>query len=377
MKTLQADAVIIGGGLQGLSTALHLARDGHRAVVLEKDYPGRHASGVNAGGVRRLGRDLSEVPLSVAAMALWHDIRALVDDDCGFVACGQVKVAENGEEMAGFARRVQTLQRLGFEHEVLIDAATLREIVPAVAPHCVGAVWVHDDGAAEPFRTVTAFRRRAQALGVHIEIGALARRIESVGSGWQVRTDELVVDAPVVVNTAGGWAPEIAARFDEPVPIQADALTLMITERTGAFLKPVLGAAGRALSFKQTASDTILIGGGERGHADPSRNLAEVRPESLRASARTVTTLFPQLKGVQIVRTWAGIEAMAADGIPVIGPSLTAPGLFHAFGFSGHGFQLSPIVGRIMADLIVHGETSLPIAPFRINRFNQPGAAAS
>ena len=89
------DVIVIGGGLHGCSTALHLARRGIAALVIEKDHVGRHASGVNAGGVRRLGRHPAEIPLSVASMELWHTIRDLVDDDCGFRSHGQVKVAEN------------------------------------------------------------------------------------------------------------------------------------------------------------------------------------------------------------------------------------------------------------------------------------------
>jgi len=69
--TAAADVIIIGGGLHGCATALHLALRGMRAIVLEKDYAGRHASGVNAGGVRMLARAMAEVPLSLAGVGIW------------------------------------------------------------------------------------------------------------------------------------------------------------------------------------------------------------------------------------------------------------------------------------------------------------------
>ena len=95
-----AAVIIIGGGLHGSSAALHLARAGVPALVIEKNYVGRHASGVNAGGVRTLARHLAEVPLALASRELWYRIGELVDDDCGFEQHGQVRVAENEADAA-------------------------------------------------------------------------------------------------------------------------------------------------------------------------------------------------------------------------------------------------------------------------------------
>jgi sarcosine oxidase subunit beta len=170
--TTTADAIVVGGGLHGLSAALHLAQGGLRVLVLEKDYPGRHASGVNAGGVRRLGRDFAEIPLSVAASRMWQEIESLVDDDCGFSACGQVKVAETEAELQGLRDRAEKVRDLGFAHEEIVGQTELRALVPAIADHCVGAMVCRTDGAANPFRTVTAFRRKAVALGAQIRCGA-------------------------------------------------------------------------------------------------------------------------------------------------------------------------------------------------------------
>src|SRR5919205_2429930 len=115
------DVIVIGGGLHGCSAALHLARRGAKVTVVEKDHVGRHASGVNAGGVRRLGRHLAEVPLSVASMEMWHRIEALVDDTCGFESHGQVKVAESEADLEKLAARAAAVRAIGFDHEELVD----------------------------------------------------------------------------------------------------------------------------------------------------------------------------------------------------------------------------------------------------------------
>ena len=101
-----ADVVVIGGGLHGCSTALHLALRGLKPILVEKDYAGRHASGVNAGGVRQLARDLAEIPLSLSSMELWEHLDELVGDDGGFASHGTVLVAETEAELATFRARV-------------------------------------------------------------------------------------------------------------------------------------------------------------------------------------------------------------------------------------------------------------------------------
>ena len=75
-----------------------------------------------------------------------------------------------------------------------------------------------------------------------------------------------------------------------------------------------------------------------------------------------------------VVRSWCGLEGVFPDHIPVIGPS-SAANAYHAFGFCGHGFQLAPAVGSLIAELIATGASNLPIAPFRIDRFHGPNGA--
>ena len=360
-----ADVIVIGGGLHGCSAALHLARAGAKVVVLEKDHVARHASGVNAGGVRTLGRQFAEVPLAVASLELWHRIADLVGDPCGFESPGQVRVAEDEAGLATLRERVAQLQALGFHHEELIGRDEMRSLVPAVGAHCVGAVVCRRDGAALPFRTTLAFKRKAESLGVKFFEGVRADNLQHERGVWKVGGFE----APNVVNAAGAWAGRIAAQLGEPVPMEATALMLMITAPVARFVKPVVGVVGRPLSFKQYANGTVMIGGGQRGRADLDTNRTVLDYDKLAFNARTAIDVFPRMRNADIVRAWAGIEGMMADGIPVIGPSSTSPGLWHAFGFSAHGFELGPIAGSIVADLVTKGQTALPIAPFSIGRF--------
>jgi sarcosine oxidase subunit beta len=349
--TVTADVAIIGGGLHGCSAALQLARRAIRVVVIEKDHVGRHASAVNAGGVRRLGRHRAEIPLSVAAHAMWRDIEGLVDDTCGFHATGQIKVAETPGELEALDARAAQVRALGFDHETIIDRQILRDLLPAVSPHCIGGMFVAGDGYADPARTTAAFHRKARALGVKfiqgVTVSALARR----AGIWRLATDGGAIEAPVILNCAGAWADRIAACLGEAVPLEVKASMLMVSAPMPRFVTPVVGAQGRKLSFKQAQNGTVIIGGGQRGVAFRDENRTTLDFSGLARSARTASLIFPIMKNATLVRAWAGLEAFMPDGIPVIGPS-AAEGAYHAFGFSGHGFQLAPAVGVIMADLI-------------------------
>jgi len=365
-----ADVIVIGAGIHGCSTALHLAMRGLKPVVIEKDHAGRHASGVNAGGVRQLARHFAEVPLSVASMELWERIEDLVGDDCGFTSEGQVLVAETEAELESFRARVDELRAMGFTHEELIDRVELKKLVPAVSDSCPGGVFSRRDGAANPFRATQAFRRKAIQLGAKVVEGVSVTGFTRQGAAWRVSTTADTFEAPVIVNAAGAWAGRIAAMFGEPVPLEVIAPMLMITSRMPHFIRPVVILRGHKLSFKQFNNGTVLIGGGHLGRAYPDTNYTELDWTKLRESARTVWDLFPIMRQATIVRAWAGIEARMPDDIPVIGPSSTAEGVYHQFGFSAHGFQLGPGVGALMAELITTGSTNLPIAPFSIARFS-------
>ncbi len=371
------DALVIGGGLHGLAVALNLARRGKQVTLLERRYVGRHSSTATAAGVRRLGRDPREIALSMVAMEMWHAMARIVGDDCCFRAGGQIRVAETPAELDANERRAAQTRAAGWTHEEIIARAELRRMVPSLSPHCLGAIVCRDDGAADPFRAVTAWRRACEGAGVKIREDSGVIALARCAQGWRVATTEAVHDAEVVVNAAGAWARDIAALAGDPIPCGVKASMMIATARLSPFLAATVGATGRALSFKQTAEGTVLIGGGHQGGCDPASETSTVDFRNLTVAARIATDLFPHMAGVAILRCWTGIEAQTTDGIPVIGASAVAPGLFHSFGYSGHGFQLFPAVGTALAELIVNGATNLPIAPFDPRRFAPPEQQAA
>lgn len=331
------DLVIIGGGIHGCATALFSAMRGLSVTVLEKDTVARHASGVNAGGVRRLGRDLAEVAISVRSMEIWRGISDLLDDDCGFQVAPQIKVAETEAQLEGLRDRAATLRGLGFTHEVVLERDALRQYLPAVADHVVGGLACLEDGFAQPFWTTTAFRRKAERLGVQFVEGIRATDVSRAGGVWQVSTDDGPYHAENVMIAAGAWSGALAARLGEHAPVEAIAPLMLVTARLPHFCDAVVGGAGRPLSFKQMPNGTVVVGGGRRGIADPATNKSEILFSELQQTAQTAIDIFPIMSGASIVRSWSGVEACMPDQIPVVGPSAKHEGIFYGFGYSAMG----------------------------------------
>jgi sarcosine oxidase subunit beta len=367
----RADIVVIGGGIHGCSAALYLAQHGMSVIVLEKDSVGRHASGVNAGGVRRLGRHLAEVPISLRSMEIWHGVADFLGDDCGFQVAPQIKLARSEADLEQMRARVAEMHAHGYTHEVIVGGNEVREHIHSLSDEVIGGIACLEDGFAQPYQTTFAIQRKAKSLGARFHEGVRAEQVlRDPGGDWRVTTPEGTFSAPKLLLTGGLWSGQISASLGEPAPIIPFAPMMLVTTRLRPFCHAVVGAAGVPLSFKQMQNGTVVIGGGRPGLPDAATNRAETVFHPLRLSAQVCAALFPIMAETSIVRTWAGLVARMPDDIPVVGPSLRHEGLYYAFGFSGHGFQLGLGMGATMADLIATGSTYIDLAPFSIGRFS-------
>lgn len=366
----RADLVVIGGGLIGLSTACAAARAGMTVTLLEARTCGRHASSASAGGVRSLVRHPAEIAMARAALELWRQAPELFGDHCGYAESSQVRVAEDEAALEGLKARLAKVEALGWSHEKLIGRNELYDRVPSLAGHCLGALMVEDDGFADPLRAVHAFRRTARSLGVTILENTPAVSVTAESGGVAVALkDGGEVRATVAVNAAGAWGARLAEAGGERVPVEAVALQMTVTEPVPAFVKPVIGTHGRKLSLKQSEIGTVVIGGGYEGRADLDTGDSDLSFVGVTRNLAHAVRLFPVLADARVVRTWAGIEGIARDDLPILGPSRTIPGLIHAFAFSGHGFALCPLIGRIVADMAAGRTPGFDLEPFAVDRF--------
>jgi len=380
MTAVAADVIIVGGGIMGAATAFFLRQRARSAILIERGLVGQQASGVNFGNVRREGRFPPQLPLANRSHEIWGRLPELLGEDVEFRPTGYLRTCYEADQVGAledYARRARDYE-LDLE---LIGRNTLRARFPFLGPEVVAGSLSPSDGHANPRLVAPAFGRAAARAGAQVFENTEIVTISKVGTDFEaIATDGRTFRAPIALITAGAWASLLSEQFQEPVPLVARGPQMAVTEPMPYALEPVLGVRSRhpeeAVYLRQVERGNIVFGGGNRGPAFPDIRRAYVVPGNLLAQLPQICRLVPALSTVRVIRSWSGIESYLPDDIPIMGPSARVSGLYYAFGFCGHGFQLGPGVGDVMAELINRGSTTTPIEPFGIDRFATATAAA-
>ena len=364
----ETDVIIVGGGIIGASAALMLALRGQRVVLLERDFCGSRSSGVNYGGVRRQGRSLVQLPLSQRAHELWSDLPGLIGIDGEYVRSGHLKLARSDADMA----RLQAWADAAADFDLgveLLDRGQLRQRFAWVGDVAVGASLCSADGHANPRLVSPAFAAAARRAGARIVEQVQPLAFDHDGQAFVLAcSNGERLRAPWLLNCAGAWANHIAEQFGEQVPMTSGHPAMLVTEPLPVVMDVSTGVEGGGIYARQVARGNCVLGGGQGFAVDTVR----ARPGQLATLdiLRNAVELYPFLHGAQAIRTWSGTEGYLPDREPVIGHSLAQPGLIHAFGFAGAGFQIGPAVGEALSQLIVEGSSRAPIDAFSIQRFS-------
>ena len=356
MSATTTGIAIIGGGVIGSSIAYHLARQGQRVLVIERAAIASEpaASWASAGGVRRQGRHPAEARLASEAIQRWPTLSQELEADLHYRQGGQLLLAESDSEAEQVAAYVQQQHALGFNDVRLINREEALQLVPGLNAQVVAGSYSPADGQASPPHTTRAFAQAAQHHGALYWTNTAALSLLTHASRITgVRTTRGDIETQHTVLAAGAWSDELALTAGLRLPIRTAALQMLLsTPAQPGILRPVIGAISRHLSLKQLDDGAFFIGGGWPGDVSPDRRSYTMRPDSIAGNWSTARELLPALARQRIARSWCGLEAQSIDDIPFIGFAPGIDGLTLALGFSGHGFALSPAVGRAIANLI-------------------------
>ncbi len=369
-RRLGAEVVIVGGGIVGCAAAYFLARRGRGVVLLEKSVIGGEASGRNGGGVRAQCRDRRERPLAMASIGLWAGLQAELGVDVEYVQGGNIRMATNEARMASLRQEGEEERADGLPIAIW-DRDELRRRAPYLSDVFIGAKYSPIDGTANPILASRAFGWAARRAGATlltrteaIHIGTQGGQVSSVTG--RDKDGEVLVEAPWVIHAGGPWTPQLSRTLALHVPIEPARSVIVITQRMPRLLREFVSSHDLGVYCRQAREGHVHIG----GVGAPGKTFDQTMPvESVGLLAGRAAQMLPALRSASILRSWAGTLENTPDKVPIIGPVDGIQGYILASGFSGHGFCLGPIAGKVLSELIVDGASSLPLDEFRLSRF--------
>ena len=381
MKT--ADAVIVGGGVTGVSIAFHLAGLGvRRIVVLERKFLGAGGTGRSVGIIRQLYPTPETTRMVRASLDVFRSFDDAVGGHAGYVGCGAL-IGVSPVMRAGLLARVEQQRALGVRAQVL-DPEELSRIEPRIDSTGLGAVlYEPESGYGDPSAVTAGYAEAARRRGASIDQGAeVIEILKSGGRVSGVATSTERIAAPIVVNAAGLWSPRVARLADLVLPIVIGRHPVFIVERQPAFGPAhmvYMDLAGGSYVRPETGNLTLTgsLTDDEAQHPmDPELLGSEAGfDEAGVALARTARAL-PALADARLSRSYAGAFDITPDWMPILDESPLG-GFFIAAGMSGHGFKLAPMVGAMMAARITGTVSPVSLTPFRLDRFRETASAGT
>lgn len=415
-----ADVVIIGGGIAGLTTAYFLARRKVSVVLLEKGQLAWEQSSRNWGFVRQQGRDPAELPMVVLSNRIWSGFSEELDADMEWRQGGNLALAQNEEDLARYEQGAREAAAVGIDTRV-VTRQEVEALLPGYQGPYVGGMYTASDGQADPLKATLAIAKGARREGVEIhEYCAVEGFNVRNGRMAGVRTTKGEIAAEKVVCAAGAHSAFLGRMVGLNLPQRAVRSSVCMTVPLPHLTD--LGVWGGSVGFRQARDGRVVVGRTSAGVADydvtldslrhirlflpiflknrdmfrmrfgmplvrdilrhlpgtgarqhPFEHLVDVEPpvneKTIRGALEVFRGYYPQLEGVAVERSWAGLIDATPDMVPVIGEVAALPGFFFVTGFSGHGFGLGPGAGSTAAELIAEGRTSMDIRAMRYERF--------
>ena len=360
-STLAYDALVIGGGVMGCSTALHLARGGMRVALVDRGALCREASGVNAGTLTLHMTRAALVPYAMRAWQMWMDADKWLGMGVLATQAPGLTLAFTQGECELLTLRAQARREQGAPIEI-ISPERARQIEPGLHPGLLMAGYCEIDGYASAYLTGRAMAYALKNASVDIFENCPAESIDSGDSGHVVHFSgsQAPLRARRIVLAGGVWIENMLAMLGVQIPIKVLINQLVITERIRPVMRSVLSVANGLLSLKQFANGTVLIGGGWQGDGNRDEGGIEARPQNLVGNMRLAAYAVPALVEARVARVGLGLEAETADALPIIGD---VPGVPNAYvvGSAHSGYTSGPFMGRIMSQYMLGQTPDLPI----------------
>ena len=383
MTTPAPDVIVIGAGVIGCAIAFHLAALGQpNVLVIDRLAIGAGTSAQSSGILRTHYSVPQNVELARRSFAAFERFAHYVDDaeaDAGLVKCGYLIAAPEGPRLAALRAALAQQQAMGIPLQ-LLDARQAAERLPIARFDDAALIGFEPEaGFADAYLVATGFARAERRRGVRFLEGVAVQGLLRDGQRITgVQTTRGRIEAPLVIGAQNIWTAELAAWTGIEMPVKPERHRVFAFESAAApytQAMPVykdLGSPGM-LYCRSYGGRQMLVSEGIAGEvlATPDIEQADIPMDAVIEVGEQVAGRFPAYAEAGLASSWTGVYDVTPDWNPVLGPLPGLDGLLVAFGFSGHGFKLSPAIGRLMAQLALGLRTDVSVEPYAIERFGQ------
>lgn len=375
------DVIVIGAGVIGTSVAFHLAKFGAKSVLLlERDTVGSGTTSQSSGILRTHYSVRENVELARRSWDVFTHFPEYLGDDevsCGLVKCGYLISAANGDKLEPLRASLKQQEEQGVRLEYL-DRAQACELLPIASFDDAALIGFEPDaGFADAYMVAAAFAKCARRGGVKMLEGVTVKKLNMHGTrvvGVSTSAGDFACD--MVVSTQNVWAAEVAKWIGHDMPVIPERHAVLALDCAAApytFTMPVfkdLSSPGmlycRSYGGKQMLVSEGLVG--EKVQTSETEQ-GDIPLDYVAEIGAQVAERFPAYETAGLASSWTGVYDVTPDWNPVLGRIPGVEGLVVGFGFSGHGFKLSPTVGRVLAQEALCMPTDVPLAPYALGRF--------
>jgi len=354
------DVLIVGAGAYGLSSAWWMARrqDGHRILVVDEGEFASGASGRNGAGFRmQWGLELN-IRLCQESLEFFENAPDLLDYPQGIELKqdGYLVLAHSEKAFATLESVLPTQHSLGVPSE-LLDVDDCVKMVPALGTNrLVGGAFCQKDGTASPFRLLDALLKAIRrAPNVEVRYGTRISRIDKHNGSFHAHTGNGTIEAKQVLLCTDWAVPQLASPLGVDLPVVSLPKEAIVTVPTAPVVKPILVSLEHHISVNQVERGSIVF---VVARHREGTSIAST-PDFLAYAAPKIVDLLPGVAEVPVLRTWGGVSSITPDMQPILGET-EVEGLYVAVS-SFRGFMTCPAVGRMLAALILDGNTNDPI----------------
>jgi glycine/D-amino acid oxidase-like deaminating enzyme len=375
------DVVVIGAGVIGSSVAFHLQKLGAKSVlVLDRATIGAGTTSQSSGILRTHYSVKENVELARKSWAVFNDFAAYLGDDeasCGLVKSGYMIVAAEGDKVEPLRASLEQQRQQGIPLE-LLSAQQAHELMPIARFYDAALIGFEPEaGFADAYLTATSFARAARRGGVTIRENVTVNRLLiEHGKVRGVSTSVGDFAASTVISTQNIWTPELAGWTGKSLPVSPERHAVLALECEGAaytYAMPVFKdlASRGMLYYRSYGGNQMLVSEGTAGEkldtADTEQG--DIPMDYVVEVGAQVAERFPAYEAAGIASSWTGVYDVTPDWNPVLGALPGIEGLVVGYGFSGHGFKLSPTVGKVLAQAALGLHTDVSLAPYSVERF--------